>query len=379
MGIVFVHDHKFREIDGEIYSPGGLPNEVFERYTSAFGKVVVIGRILHETEAKNRYSKITNPDVTVLDGGSLQSEVARCGAVIARLPSALGVSAIKLAKEYRKPYLVEAVGCPWDSLWNYGIKGKLAAPYFYWQMKRNVRSAGYVVYVTSGFLQKRYPTKGKSVSCSNVDICAAEDTVLNKRLERIREKTRGKGRLIIGTTAAVDVPYKGQRFVLDAFKILRDQGIDGFEYQVVGAGDAAYLRDYAEELGVADRLAVLGAMPHDKVMEWLDTIDLYIQPSLQEGLPRALIEAMSRGLPALGARTGGIPELLQNEFVFGTKNKKKIPKELSKRIVSICRPEIMEKEAVRNFGLANTEYSRDVINQRRRDFFMLFKAENRIQ
>ncbi len=42
----------------------------------------------------------------------------------------------------------------------------------------------------------------------------------------------------------------------------------------------------------------------------------YIQPSKQEGLPRALIEAMNKACPALGARTAGIPELLSEECIF---------------------------------------------------------------
>ena len=55
------------------------------------------------------------------------------------------------------------------------------------------------------------------------------------------------------------------------------------------------------------------------MFEWLDDMDLYIQPSLQEGLPRAVVEAMSRGLPALGAHTGGIPELLGEDCIFPRK------------------------------------------------------------
>src|SRR5690625_396249 len=57
-------------------------------------------------------------------------------------------------------------------------------------------------------------------------------------------------------------------------------------------------------------------MRHNEVFDWLETIDLYAQPSRQEGLPRALIESMSRGVPAFGANTAGIPELLENEFIF---------------------------------------------------------------
>jgi glycosyltransferase involved in cell wall biosynthesis len=42
----------------------------------------------------------------------------------------------------------------------------------------------------------------------------------------------------------------------------------------------------------------------------LDTADLFVHPSRTEGLPRALIEAMARGLPCIGSNVGGIPELL---------------------------------------------------------------------
>lgn len=52
--------------------------------------------------------------------------------------------------------------------------------------------------------------------------------------------------------------------------------------------------------------------------QWLDQLDLYIQPSFTEGLPRALIEAMSRGLPALASDVGGIPELLDAEYMFSS-------------------------------------------------------------
>ena len=42
---------------------------------------------------------------------------------------------------------------------------------------------------------------------------------------------------------------------------------------------------------------------------------VYIQPSRIEGLPRALIEAMSRGCACVGSSVGGIPELLNNQYI----------------------------------------------------------------
>ena len=45
---LFVHDHKFRKIGTSFYSPGGLPNKVWNRYTSVLGRIVVIGRLIEE-------------------------------------------------------------------------------------------------------------------------------------------------------------------------------------------------------------------------------------------------------------------------------------------------------------------------------------------
>lgn len=70
------------------------------------------------------------------------------------------------------------------------------------------------------------------------------------------------------------------------------------------------------ENGVADRVVFKGQMKHQQVLEWIDSLDIYIQPSMQEGLPRALIEAMSRACPAIGSSTGGIPELLPSDAIL---------------------------------------------------------------
>ena len=90
----------------------------------------------------------------------------------------------------------------------------------------------------------------------------------------------------------------------------------------------------------------MGSLPHNEVFEWLDTIDIYAQPSRQEGLPRALIEAMSRGLPAFGARTGGIPELLEPDYIIS--NNKNGINEICE-ILRAFNQEVMINQAKRNY------------------------------
>jgi glycosyltransferase involved in cell wall biosynthesis len=70
----------------------------------------------------------------------------------------------------------------------------------------------------------------------------------------------------------------------------------------------------ARKLGIADQVAFDGTRPSgDGVRGWLDNIDVHLQPSYQEGLPRATVEAMSRACACGGSTAGGLPELLPEE------------------------------------------------------------------
>lgn len=256
------------------------------------------------------------------------------------------------------------MGCPWDALWNHSFKGKLAAPYMWYLTRKAVNDAPYVLYVTNEFLQRRYPANGRYIGCSDVSLPFLDEKVLKNRLNRI-EHMNGNKPVVIGTIGAANVRYKGQQYVIKAIYRLNKQGYD-FRYQVVGGGDRSFLMSLSEKYGISDKVQFLGSMPHEKVFEYLDNIDLYIQPSKQEGLPRALVEAMSRGCPAIGSNTGGIPELLNKELTF----KKGSVKELCNLLKRINKEEML-KEAKRNFEKAK-EYSEDLLERSRTAFYKEF-------
>lgn len=297
----------------------------------------------------------------------LSEEIKNADFLIVRLPSFIGNLSIDIAREMGKPYFVEVVGCPWDAFLNLGIKGKLIAPYMKIATRNRVKEAPFAVYVTKEFLQKRYPTKGENINCSNVALIEFDDAVLEKRLQRIQQDNP---KIIIGTTAAVNVRFKGQQYIIEALGNLKKQGITNFEYHLTGAGDQTYLKAIAKKYEVLDQVKFLGAIPHNQIFEWLDTIDIYAQPSRQEGLPRALIEAMSRGLPALGARTAGIPELLESEFIFS--NTKKNIDEIC-AILKKFNNEVMIAQSNRNYIEAK-KYDKEVIETRRKNFFKKFAS-----
>lgn len=384
MKLVFAHDHVFLKYNNKHYSSGGLSKEMLERYTKVFDEVVVISR---QKKIQNYDHKLTLATtdrvkfIEIPDFKSIKSynEIVKAKKIIenqlktndyliSRLPSSIGSLAVSAAKKYKKPYLIELVACPWDSLWNHSIKGKIVAPFVYLSTKKKVKEAPHTLYVTNEFLQRRYPTKGKSINCSNVVLKKYDDEVLDRKVNKIKN-LEVNSKVIIGTTAALNVKYKGQRYIIEALGRLKEEGYTNYEYQLVGTGDQSYLKSIAKKYNVSDQVKFVGSLPHQEVFNWLETIDIYAQPSRQEGLPRALIEAMSRGLPAIGAKTAGIPELLEPEFIFSnTRNNIKEICNLLKKIDS----DVMMTQSQRNFTEAK-KYQHHILEEKRTDFFKEFK------
>ena len=370
--LLFVHDHKFRRVNGKIYTIGGLNDNVLRRYLNLDADLSIYARILDEDSKAEQWSlikeRVTINGDSSLSGAKLEEEVKKSDAVIIRLPSFLGNKACKLALKYNKPYMIEMVGCAWDSLYNHGIKGKIIAPYSLFITRKYVKNAPFVLYVTEKFLQKRYPTKGKTVGVSDVIITPMTDLEKEQRIDKIRNYKKQKP-IKIGTTAAVNVSYKGQRFVIEALGMLKKKGITNFEYHLAGSGDQSALKSVAESCNVSDKVIFHGNVKHEELNSFLDSLDVYIQPSLQEGLPRALVEAMSRGLLCIGADTGGIPELLEDKWIC--QDKKRLSVEIAEKLKYTLNSDKLEDSVIFNINRSN-DFREEKLTQKRDSFMQEF-------
>ena len=383
MKVLFCHDGPLRKDEYNNYYGTAHNDDTFSRYYNIAEELSVVIRVNHicKSEAELKLSKITVspfnvtecPNVSNVKGRLFDKEKAKkiiykkiieSDYIVIRLPSFIGNLAVDIARKLNKSYLVEVVACPWDALWNHSVKGKLVAPFMYYSTKKRVKNSDYVIYVTNKFLQTRYITNGVNIGCSDVSLPSLDEGILKRRLNKINQMLDNKP-ILIGTTAAVNVRYKGQELVIKAISKLNKEGYN-FEYHLVGGGNKKYLESIAYKYGVLDKVKFLGVIPHDKVFDYLDNIDLYIQPSRQEGLPRALVEAMSRGCPALGSVTGGIPELLNEKFTFNNGKVNEICNLLRK-----LNKETMIEEAKRSFKKAN-EYDREGLNKKRNKFYEKF-------
>lgn len=384
MKLLYAHDHKFYKYKDDYYSNGSFPREVLLRYTNVFEEVRFISRQILVKSQPEKMSLSTTEGVEFVKVPNFKSlkayykkieakniiknEVKNADCVIARLPSAIGSMAVKYAVKYEKPYLVEVVGCTWDSLRNHSFKGKLIAPYSYLKTKKLIKDTPYAIYVTNEFLQRRYPCKGESINCSNVTLPTLDDNVIERRLNKIECMDNSKS-IIFGTIGAVNVKYKGQQYVIKVISELNKEGYN-IEYHLLGDGDNSYLMEVAEKYNVADKVKFLGSLPHELVFEYLDNIDIYIQPSKTEGLPRALIEAMSRGCPAIGSNVGGIPELLDEDCIFEKTDYKKLMKIIDENVFD---QNWLKGKAIRNFEEAK-KYYQDNIEFSRSKFLQEFRV-----
>ena len=365
---IFAHDHRFRRINGMIYSPGGLSNEVLERYVNYYGKIVIIARIYDENQLNKKYSLIDNENIDIKSYNDISKDelfelIDNSEYVIVRLPSRIGNKLYKYSKKKNKRIVTEVVGCVFDSYWNYNIFGKILAPFAYLKTRKIVRESNKVLYVSNNFLQKRYPTKGINIACSDVCLPKLDELILKERIKKINNLKNNK-KIIFGTCGAVNVKYKGQEHVIKAIQILKEMGYNNFEYQLVGGGNGDRLLNIAKKCEVLENLKIIGSLPHDKVFDWLDEIDIYIQPSNLEGLCRALVEAMSRALPCIASNVGGNPELIDEKYLF----KKSNIKDLVNKIINILSN--MNEEAVRNFYIAR-EYEKEKLDKKREDFYTM--------
>ena len=385
MKVVFVHDHIFKQdIEGNYYTAGSFNNDVWRRYLKYFNEIIVLSRLdSNKIQVENTYNKFELPNtyfkpVHSLSGPiaqfknklavskTIKEELLNADALIARLPSETGYLAIKIAKELEIPYVVEVVACVWDALWNYGsIQAKLYAPIATYKMKNKIIVAPYAVYVTNKFLQDRYPCKGKIENISNVEIRGVSEQELDKRNNRYK---RNKKLYTIGMIGSLKNKIKGLEIAFKALEILKKDNID-FQFQILGDGDQKPWKVMAKELGIDDKIKFCGVLPGGPpVLNWLDNIDIYIQPSYQEGLPRAVIEAMSRGCPVVGSSAGGIPELIGSSNLHKPGDYKTLAKILGSEMLDI---EHAKQLSLRNYE-ESKKYEKDILDKKRNSFWIDF-------
>jgi glycosyltransferase involved in cell wall biosynthesis len=125
------------------------------------------------------------------------------------------------------------------------------------------------------------------------------------------ERTKEKAREVELLTVAELHPNKGYMYGLQAVEVLYKKGLP-MRYTIFGEGeDRGKIEQFIKEKGLENAVTLRG---HSTELhkEWCN-YDLFLLPSIKEGLPYTLIEAGKASLPVVSSITGGIPEIIRHE------------------------------------------------------------------
>lgn len=383
--LLYAHDHIFYTDGLNYYSNGSFSSEVLKRYADVFDEMKFISRQSKIENVTNNLTVATHEKVSFLGIPNIRSakglinyskvnhiiktEVQSSDCLIARLPSTIGEIAVKHARKLKKPYLIELVGCAWDSNINHGsIFGKILAPVEYFINKNYVKKAPNVIYITKEFLQNRYPTNGTSTVCPNVNIEVVDSGVLQDRIDRIESD---RDLIKFGLIGSLDVDYKGHDTIIKALGLIKNE-IPNFTIEFLGKGNQKRWTKLIEDNDLRDNVVFVGSLPSgNKVYEWMDNIDVMIQPSYAEAQGRSIIEAMSRGCPIISSRVGGIVELIDSDWLIKAGDYE----DLSEKIKLLLSDKAIQlKQSQKNYEEAK-QYYKTRIEEKRREFLELFKSQ----
>ena len=109
------------------------------------------------------------------------------------------------------------------------------------------------------------------------------------------------------------IPRKNVALLIEAFsRVLATPGVCD-RVVVIGNGPLrADLHDQVTTLGLADKVTFVDQLPHEELPAWMSAADLFVLPSLYEGLGLVLLEALACGTPTAGPRVGGVPDIVDD-------------------------------------------------------------------
>jgi phosphatidylinositol alpha-1,6-mannosyltransferase len=121
------------------------------------------------------------------------------------------------------------------------------------------------------------------------------------------------GRMLLSVSRlASSEGYKNIQSVIESLPTILAQAPDTF-YVIVGDGAQRFMfRDLARDMGLADKVFLPGAVSQELLPSYYENCDIFVLPSVKEGFGIVFLEAMHHGKPCVGARAGGVPEVIRD-------------------------------------------------------------------
>jgi glycosyltransferase involved in cell wall biosynthesis len=329
-------DQRFKRCPaGKIWTYTPPSYAFFDAALTVFDKVRVIARTSDVAEAPHNARLVTGPRVELVPVPSYVGPIEymqRCrsilraleecaaldGCFLFRIPSQLAFVLSRELEKLQRPYAVELLTDP-HAFFAPGVAPHglafLFRPYFRRRSRELCARAVAVNYVTGSLTRAANPPGAGAWSDSLSDVELPGEAFLDLQAQHRESPAPGKPIRIV-SVGFLDLLYKGQDVLIKAVARCRERGLD-FDLTFVGDGQQrGNLLSLAASLQVADRVHITGALGGPaQVRDELAKAHVFSLPSRAEGIPRALLEAMAAGLPAICSRVGAMADLLETRWV----------------------------------------------------------------
>lgn len=388
MNLLYISTFLFYQEKEKTYGLPANSDAFFQKYLDVFESVRVLGDNLSTYLDSKALSELKDERITVrlLPSNThpkdfindhkikkiLKEEISKADALIIKPATRKGMMAIRIARKMGKPYMIEMTGDIHNALrQNPSLIKRLYAPILYRSIRRSISDAPFGLYVSKDYLQSQFPIKGEMCGCSDVILDFSDKDVLNRRYELIDSIDSGRtiNLALIGF-------YQGYMKGVDTAIRALAKLPENFRLNILGNGtqenrDKWY--EYASKHGISDpQNRIVFPQPlksYHLVLKWLDTQDFFVLPTLSEGLPRCVAEAMARGCVCFATNICTMPELLPKRCLF----EKHDDIQLANLIKDYASDKVLMKKVGKENYLHSLDYSPEILRGRRNAFLNQFK------
>ncbi len=280
----------------------------------------------------------------------------------------MGIPGIVAKKLLKKPLLV----------WGRGIDVYLPGPLMKPLSKLVLRNADAVIALTEDMKREMQKICYRDVFVipNGIDLEKFENLSREEARTKLQIKEDEKMVVFVGTLR----PIKGLKYLIKAMNIITRQDT-GVKLMLVGDGEERQdLQELVNELDLGNQVIFGGRVPNEKVSEYMVASDIFVLPSLSEGFPNVVLEAMAAGLPVVASKVGGLPEIIKdgkNGFLVEPKN----PEQIAEKVMLLLRDEELRKRVSRNNKEKAKHYSWDSVVEKLEEIYKvdpIVKTENKL-
>lgn len=246
----------------------------------------------------------------------------------------LALSGLMIKKFLHKPYVVYGRGSDVYLAWRF--KNIISKPI--------LKNADGVIVLTDDMKREIQKIWDRDVFVvpNGIDLARFE----NLSKEDIRSKLEIKDEKIILFVGTLR-PVKGVKYLIEAMKTITDKNKNTRLFLVGDGEERKYLENLVRTLNIERYVTFIGKVQNDKVPEYMTASDVFVLPSLSEGFPVTVVEAMASGLPIVATDVRGLPEIIKNDengFLVEPKN----PNRIAEKVLLLLEDDELRERISRN-------------------------------